>query len=412
MKKFYFSYSILFTVVALAATTSVVQSVPEQHSVSIERSTRDDRPTSSVLVEIGPLTEPKTNPSVSFNDCDGNESLRFQLELETDFYPEDTTWTLEELYSDDGAYYFGGDYNGQYTIYTEPSDDSYYCLKDDTCYLFTIYDSFGDGLTEGSGYFKGFLNDVEVFQGGESAFSTDTTEFCVGDATYPPTTPPEPTQAPTQAPSFNDCDGNESLQFQLELQTDIYPGETSWTLEEQSSDDGAYYFGGNYTGQNTIYTEPSDETYYCLKDDTCYLFTIYDSYGDGFGGGETDEDGLTDDIGYFTGFLNDVEVFQGGESAFSIYTTVFCVGMQPSSEPSDAPTEFPSGVPTESCIDNADFRFKNKKKLTCAKFLKGKSKKVKKKCNKKWKKIKVYDWCPETCGEKAGVGRCAFLEDK
>jgi len=49
MKKFYFSYSILFTVVALAATTSVVQSVPEQRSVGIERSTRDDRPTSSVL---------------------------------------------------------------------------------------------------------------------------------------------------------------------------------------------------------------------------------------------------------------------------------------------------------------------------------------------------------------------------
>jgi len=344
-----------------------------------------------------------------FNDCDGNESLQFQLELQTDSYPQETSWTMEEQSSDDGADYFGGDYNVQNRTYTEPSDYSYYCLKDDTCYLFTIYDSYGDGLTVYSGYFKGFLNDVEVFQGGESAFSTDTKVFCVGDATYSP---------------ISDCDGNESLRFQLELQTDGYPQETTWTMEEQSSDDGADFFGGNYTGQNTIYTEPSDDSYYCLKDETCYLFTIYDSYGDGL----IMDDGLNPP-GSFKGFLNDVEVFQGDGNFLFNYTTQFCVGGVTYNDPSDSPTEFPSGVPTtefpsgvpttefpsgvptESCIDNADFRFKNKKKLTCAKYLRGKPKKVKRKCNKKWKKIKIYDWCPETCGEIAGVGRCDFLED-
>ena len=48
MKKFYFSYSILFTVVALAATTSVVQSAQELRIVGREQSTHDDHPTTSV----------------------------------------------------------------------------------------------------------------------------------------------------------------------------------------------------------------------------------------------------------------------------------------------------------------------------------------------------------------------------
>ena len=77
-----------------------------------------------------------------------------------------------------------------------------------------------------------------------------------------------------------------------------------------------------------------------------------------------------------------------------------------------APTVAPTKS-TESCIDNADFRFENEKKRTCKKWVrKGNFKKVKKKCNKKWGKIEIYDWCPETCGKKVGVGKCAFLKDQ
>jgi len=292
MKKFYFSYSILFTVVALAATPSVVQSIPEQRSVGKEQSTHDDHPTTSVK-----------QPSQELLIVGGEQSA--------------------------------------------PDDHPYF---------------------------------VEI----------ESNQYPTGSPTEPKTNPPV---------SFNDCDGNESLRFQLELKTDYYPEETTWTLEEQSSDDGADFFGGDYTSTNTIYTEPSDDSYYCLKDDTCYLFTIYDSWGDGWDESEY----LT---GYFKGFLNDVEVFQdGGEFKFYSYNTIFCVGM-PTTAPTGSPTLFPSGLPTESCIDN-------KKKRTCKKwFRKGNFKKVKKKCNKKRKEIKIYDWCPKTCGKKAGVGRCAFLKDQ
>ena len=65
----------------------------------------------------------------------------------------------------------------------------------------------------------------------------------------------------------------------------------------------------------------------------------------------------------------------------------------------------------ESCVDNADFRYKNKRKKTCAKWVKkGSAKKIKKKCRKKWQGRKIHHWCPKTCGKKAGLGRCAFLK--
>ncbi len=76
--------------------------------------------------------------------------------------------------------------------------------------------------------------------------------------------------------------------------------------------------------------------------------------------------------------------------------------------PTWSPTDFPTFSPTEDfCTDSPDFFFKNKQWKTCTWVGKGGNNKVRKKCNKKWKKIRVYDWCPETCGLKVGLGQCA-----
>ncbi|HFA50032.1 MAG TPA: T9SS type A sorting domain-containing protein [Bacteroidetes bacterium] len=61
----------------------------------------------------------------------------------------------------------------------------------------------------------------------------------------------------------------------LELNTDLFPEETSWQLAD---DNGTVLFvGGPYPGQQQ---ELITETW-CLQKDSCYNFTIFDAYGDG-----------------------------------------------------------------------------------------------------------------------------------
>jgi PKD repeat protein len=61
--------------------------------------------------------------------------------------------------------------------------------------------------------------------------------------------------------------------FDMALTTDDYPTETTWTIVNEDSEIVAQ--GGNYGSANTLYNETV-----CL-DSGCYVFTIYDAYGDG-----------------------------------------------------------------------------------------------------------------------------------
>ena len=100
----------------------------------------------------------------------------------------------------------------------------------------------------------------------------------------------------------------------------------------------------------------------------------------------------------------------------------FCKSESPTESPTKSPSGFtdvlaasPTASPTESCVDDADFKYKNRKKKNCKWVGRGKSKKVRKKCKKKWRvgpdKKKLHEWCPETCGRKAGIGRCSHLKN-
>jgi len=65
----------------------------------------------------------------------------------------------------------------------------------------------------------------------------------------------------------------------------------------------------------------------------------------------------------------------------------------------------------EGCVDDESFRYKNRPKQTCKKYLKSKNTdKVKRRCKKMWRGKKVHKWCPKTCGEKGGIGACAVGE--
>jgi hypothetical protein len=112
------------------------------------------------------------------------------VEILTDDYPSETTWDMVHVASGTtvGS---GGPYSGQQTLYQEEV-----CLDDDPtgCYLFTIYDSYGDGISLPEGYYNVYdPGGALVCTGGgnfgteESCYFGDCTgaccvgEDCIGD---------------------------------------------------------------------------------------------------------------------------------------------------------------------------------------------------------------------------------------
>jgi len=63
---------------------------------------------------------------------------------------------------------------------------------------------------------------------------------------------------------------------------------------------------------------------------------------------------------------------------------------EPTSSPGESPT--PEPTPDPSCLDDPGFRFRNRQRSDCAWA------KRKNKCNKKFQKKKVREYCPESCG--------------
>jgi hypothetical protein len=78
------------------------------------------------------------------------------------------------------------------------------CLPD-AKYKFEIEDTYGDGIccNYGNGYYRGVLDGVEVFSGGEFTISKSHEFGSCEQSPPPPTSPPTspPTKAPTPAPS-------------------------------------------------------------------------------------------------------------------------------------------------------------------------------------------------------------------
>ncbi|MFT6334928.1 MAG: hypothetical protein ACJATI_001674 [Halioglobus sp.] len=67
---------------------------------------------------------------------------------------------------------------------------------------------------------------------------------------------------------------DERFEYTLLLATDTYPEETSWTVTNSAGEVVAQ--GGEYASNNTLFTE-----YFCLEEDECYSFRMFDAGGDG-----------------------------------------------------------------------------------------------------------------------------------
>jgi len=341
----------------------------------------------------------------------------------TDGYAFESEWTLEDSTQNKimTRKYLFNNYQNEHKL----------CLNSNECYVWTITDSAKDGLCfQGQcGSYSLMVNGNEVASGNGNFGESEIKNFCIGDGPSPvqsPTKAPSeaptkapveaptkaPSEAPTKAPvkaptkapveaptkapveaptkapveaptpSSGACSGNDEVRFQLKLRTDDYGEETYWYLTETGDNQVQEFSGDDYPSNEVLFL-PAKDDYYCLKNDACYLFELYDAFGDGMSEGSQ--------VGFIDGYLDGEKVFRVNNDFGFLSEKEFCVG---------------NAEPTPSCDDSLDFFHRNKSTRTCEGWVgKGNLDKIKKRCNKKWKKIKVYDWCPKTCGE-VGLGKC------
>merc|ERR1712176_533833 len=176
-------------------------------------------------------------------------------------------------------------------------------------------------------------------------------EQCEGRTPNPtnqPTTA-QPTSSPTPMPPCQLDDGGDGVTLQVNLKTDMYPAETTWSLTRTCSGTESIASGSGYSSANTEFS-----TSYCVQDGK-FEFTMNDAYGDGiccsYGEGN-----------YSVLRQGTVEVSGGqfgGTETTSFGSETDCdssgpvtpppsspPSSQPSNPPSNPPTNQPSNMPT------------------------------------------------------------------
>jgi len=240
--------------------------------------------------------------SVSTQDV-GTETefgVTIRIEIQTDDYPTETSWTLIDICPDGAVVATGGGYTktGQTdmrTIYNRNSR-----------YLFNIIDTGGDGIccnTGSQGSYKIFVD--SSFQAGGAEFGSGDTELfgkevCNG-VTFKPTNvltasptnnptimptgqpPNKPTSLPTNTPTLQPTSlptASMNVQIKIDITFDDYPEDTSWFLyntcnggEEVIRQDDQY--------GDPIYRKSTLNVYDETVHDGTFKFVIKDEYGDG-----------------------------------------------------------------------------------------------------------------------------------
>jgi len=202
-----------------------------------------------------------------------SDEMSFQLVLLLDNYSE-TSWEMKKV--SDGSI-VGAGAADQYEMPNTQYDASLCLPKGE--YSFTIFDGWGDGLTQSAttGHYSGFLDNIEIFEDSDKEWFNETKTFTVAVASTPIA-----------------C-ARDAIPFRLELLLDNY-NETSWKMKKVS--DGSVIVGEGSVDKyknNTAYKETV-----CVTNGD-YNFTIFDGYGDG----------LTQGAGHYAEFLDNIEIFSG-----------------------------------------------------------------------------------------------------
>ena len=215
------------------------------------------------------------------------------VEILTDNFGNETTWELVE--QGVGVIASGGPYPNNTLI----TVDVPVCST--SCYNFTIFDSFGDGICcgFGIGFYNIFYEGNLVCSGGEFGDS----ETCADIGAGCVETCPDP-----------------DVVLTVEIMTDNFGNETTWEVVEEGV--GVIFSGGPYPN-NTLIIEEID-----ICSANCYNFTIFDSFGDGICCGFG--------IGFYNIYVDGNLVCSGGE--FESEETCFnLTGAQDCEEPPGIP---------------------------------------------------------------------------
>lgn len=222
----------------------------------------------------------------------GNCFTTLELEFETDRYPEENSFLVENdkqgvLYDESGF-----DRRERYTYSI--------CIEEDTCTTFRFEDSYGDGLL-GNGYLYAEFGGQVLYNGWDFDFGLEwtlDTGGCGGSQPNPPPVPapqPEPTPAPVVAPTPapvpaptpapvvaptpvpvqapTEPTGGSCTMLTVELRTDNWPEETIILLED---DNGGEFWNESNLDPDTEYTFSQ-----CVPDNECTTLDVTDTWGDG-----------------------------------------------------------------------------------------------------------------------------------
>jgi len=159
-----------------------------------------DSQDSTTFGTCGPTPAPSpAPPTASPTECTGDS---INIDIFTDGYPSETSYILQETC--DGSTVFQrtqGYFTAEGSLYTDTI-----CTSNSFEFLFTISDSFGDGICcdYGQGEYTVTLNDSEVATGGEFSSSDTATFGSCGQTTSPVSTPTsDPTTRPSLTPTLS-----------------------------------------------------------------------------------------------------------------------------------------------------------------------------------------------------------------
>jgi len=309
-----------------------------------------------------PTVAPTAAPSSTFAPsapCVAACDLTLRLELLTDFWPGETRWAVEQQSRSacPRTPASSGGFAERFTLHDVLIADTL-CVGE--TYVVTLTDAYGDGIccVWGTGYYRVYVDDVLVESGGDFGFA-EPIVFTAGriPTTAPTAVPTAPTSLPTTsfAPSSHPTaptpDPTATLapsalcgacghRLTLEMRTDDWGRETSWSLEHVEPLPNCVYTTGASPPDGY-----ADLTVYeiTISEELCagetYTFTIADSFGDGLCCDWGD--------GYYRLWLDDTLVAAGGDFADSDSVT-FTVEADATPVPTfdtSAPT-FDSPAPT------------------------------------------------------------------
>jgi len=215
------------------------------------------------------------SPAPTSQVCNGSQ-FSVNILFKTDNYPSENSWTLDD--SSGTTVAVSEKFTQKVTTYEKDL-----CVSADKCYIFTIKDSYGDGLFD-EGDFAVTVDGVKILSKVPyEQWSEKDVQFgaCTSEPTESPTTPPTkyptvgPTANPTEQPTAaltSSCATDKS-EVLVSVTTDSYPGEVSWEL---STVGGNTITSSDFADRYTTY-----ESTICVNPVDCHKFVIKDSYGDG-----------------------------------------------------------------------------------------------------------------------------------